>query len=108
MILFKLEHVAPILSGRKTQTRRTGNRRWNVGAVHQCRTRMLDPDSVFAKVRILDVHSERLVDISDEDVRAEGYETFQEFARVFGEINKVSPRERADLDVWVVRFEVVP
>jgi hypothetical protein len=34
MILFKKEHKDLILADIKTQTRRTGNKRWNVGAIH--------------------------------------------------------------------------
>ena len=41
MILFQEEHVQPILDGHKTQTRRLGKKRWNVGAVHQCKLNYL-------------------------------------------------------------------
>ena len=34
MILFRPQHVGPILDGRKTQTRRLGKRRWREGAIH--------------------------------------------------------------------------
>ena len=59
MILFKPEHVQPTLTRRKTQTRRVGKRRWNVGAVHQqCRTQLYGQP--FARIRILGVYHKLL------------------------------------------------
>ena len=104
MILFKPEHVAPILEGRKTQTRRLGKKRWNVGAVHQARTKMLDADSCFARVRILDVYQELLYDISNADARAEGYANDHAYIAAFLRIN---PNHVADPVVWVVKFDLV-
>lgn len=102
MILFKPEHVTPILEGRKTQTRRVGKRRWNVGAEHQCRTKLFG--APFAIVRILDVREEHLGDISLSDARAEGYEGRAGFREVWKRINDVWD---PDLLVWVVEFELV-
>lgn len=104
MILFKPEHVGPILNGRKTQTRRLGKHRWNVGAIHQARIRMLDKDSTFAHLRILDVGQEWLRSITDEDARAEGYDNGVEYIRAFERINPKAPYNPV---VWVVKFEAV-
>jgi hypothetical protein len=107
MILFRPEHVAPILEGRKTQTRRFGKRRWNIGAIHQCRTRMLDAESTFARVRILDVTQQCLGSMTTEDARAEGYDNVGAFIDEWESINGANcwaPR----LTVWVVTFEVAP
>lgn len=101
MILFRPEHIASILEGRKTQTRRMGAKRWNVDALHQCRTRMLDETSCFARVRILDVRREQLLDITEEDARAEGYETRRDFLEAFHRIN---PKAAPNPEVWVVTF----
>ncbi len=106
MILFRPEHVAPILEGRKTQTRRLGSKRWNIGAIHQCTTNRVKPESTFARVRILDVRQELLAGISEAAVRAEGYSDREEFFAVFCDINPGMPEE-LDEDVWVVEFEVV-
>jgi len=102
MILFKPEHVEPILAGKKTQTRRTGKRRWRVGAIHQCRVAMFDEP--FARVRILDVRREPLQDITAVDASAEGYESVADYRRAFANIYGFwDPLEW----VWVVDFKLV-
>ncbi|MEW6016517.1 MAG: ASCH domain-containing protein [Pseudomonadota bacterium] len=102
MILFKPEHVQPILEGRKTQTRRTGKRRWNVGAVHQARTAIFGEP--FARLRIKDVHQESLGEIDEADARAEGYPSVaayrEAFTRIYGKWDDL-------MKVWVVDFEAV-
>lgn len=105
MILFKPEHVAPILEGRKTQTRRVGSRRWNVGAVHQARTKMLDAGSTFARLSILDVRIEKLSAITPLDAWREGYESVPAYLAAFYRINGDAD---PDPHVWVVEFEVEP
>lgn len=104
MILFRPEHVAPILEGRKTQTRRLGNKRWNEGAIHQCSTRLFDPAAIFARVRILQVWRHQLHDMTHPMVMAEGFDSHLEFRRAFFEIN---PGLKGDPMVWAVRFELV-
>jgi hypothetical protein len=109
MILFKPEHVAPILAGAKTQTRRLGRRRWREGSVHGCYTRppfARGGAEPFCKVRILKVRRESLSRITTADAHAEGYQDTLAFMVAFYRINpKVDPH--ADLDVWVVTFELV-
>ncbi len=104
MILFKPAHVGLIVEGRKTQTRRLGGKRWNVGAVHQCRTsRFNDP---FTRVRILAVRQERLGDISDQDIYREGYgDEPGDYKRVWESIYR-QPWDD-NLEVWVVDFGLV-
>lgn len=103
MILFKQEHVAPILADTKTQTRRTGKLRWKVGAIRQAKT-SYKKDSEFARLRILAVRQERLGDISEADAVAEGYASIADyqdiFRRIYGEWN---PEQM----VWVIDFERV-
>lgn len=103
MILFKQEHVQPILNGTKTQTRRTGKKRWKIGAIRQAKTGY-KKDSEFAKVRILAVRQEELGEISSADVFAEGYQHIGEYIDVFKRIyGSWDPK----LIVWVVDFERV-
>lgn len=102
MILFKPEHVEPILAGRKTQTRRVGKKRWKVGAVYQARVNYYAKP--FAKLRIIAIRQERLGDICEEDARREGARSLEEFQRVF---ERVYGRWVPDELVWVIDFEVV-
>jgi len=108
VILFRPEHVDLIVSGRKTQTRRLGRRRWNVGASHQASTRLFDPSATFARLRILRVRRECAQCISDEDAVAEGYEDPDSFLEAFCRINPGWPPaiggEMVDPYVWAVTF----
>jgi hypothetical protein len=49
-----------------------------VGSIQQCKLGkdMYKKDSFFAKIRILDVHQERLGDISLDSCEREGYKLF--------------------------------
>ncbi|MBC7092689.1 ASCH domain-containing protein [Candidatus Bipolaricaulota bacterium] len=101
MLLFKREHAELILSGRKTQTRRLGRKRWKTGSIHQCRlSRRAEP---FALVRITGVRRERLGDISEEDARREGYGSAEEYRKAFERIYGFWDPEA---EVWVVDFEL--
>lgn len=102
MILFKPEHVDLILAGEKTETRRLGKKRWNVGAVHLCGTKLFG--GTFARVKILDVYEERLGDMGQTDIAAEGY-AGKDYKAAWERINK-KPWDDDEV-VWVVMFEVV-
>lgn len=102
MILFKKEHEKMILSGRKTQTRRIGKKRWKIGSTHQARLNFKDP--YFAKLLITNVYLEKLVDISDEDVYNEGYDSKEEYFNVFRNLNGDID---LDSEIWVVCFKVI-
>ncbi len=110
MLLFQLKHVKPILEGQKTQTRRPGKKRWNIGAVHQAKRNYLK-SGFFAKLHILDVYQEVLGDVSEEDAFAEGGYTRESYLVEFRTINKIKDEKawQAALraKVWVVKFEVV-
>lgn len=103
MILFKQEHVPMILAGTKTQTRRTGRRRWKVGSIRQAKT-SYRKDSEFAQLRILAIREERLGDISEADAVAEGYANIAEYQEVFRQIYGAWEPDRV---VWVIDFERV-
>ncbi len=104
MILFKPEHVDPILWGEKTQTRRTGKRRWRLGSIHQAKLNFSKGSKPFALLRIVFVHQERLGDISEDDAKREGYPTVEAYKEVF---KRIYGWWNPDAEVWVVDFEVV-
>lgn len=102
-MLFKPEHVDPILTGRKTQTRRTWKKpRAKAGSIHKAKT-VLFSKEYFVLIRITDVRKERLGDISLEDVRREGYDTLEAFKEEWIRINGAWGPE---LEVYVVSFEL--
>jgi len=110
VILFKPEHVAPILAGEKTQTRRLGKKRWNVGAVHACYTRppfAKGGAEPFCRVRITGVYAQLLSDISTWEAQAEGYDNVGAFIDAWERINGKNCWSPL-LAVWVVIFEVAP
>ena len=110
MMLFKDFHIAMILAGEKTQTRRSWKKaRAKVGAIHLAKVKMLSKE-YFARLLILAVYEERLGDISEEDARAEGYPSKYAYLIAFQEINHISDDDFTDMlkmMIWVVKFEVV-
>jgi len=103
VILFRQEHVSMILDGTKTQTRRLGKKRWNVGSIHQAKTKLFG--EAFARLRILMVRQEKLGDISTEDVVREGYTSHCRFIIAW---ELIHGRDwDVDAVVWVVDFELV-
>jgi hypothetical protein len=103
MILFKPEHVEPILRGQKTQTRRTGHKRWKVRSVHQAKTNY--KDAPFADLLITRVRSEQLGAISENDARKEGYPSVEAYQEAFG---RIYGWWKPKTEVWVLDFEVIP
>jgi hypothetical protein len=111
MLLFKPEAVEGILAGRKTQTRRLGKKRWNVGAIHKFYTKppfAKGGSKPFASARILEVREETLCLVSYEDAVAEDYAGIHAFLLAFYEINKTKyTKDNLNAPVWVITFEVV-
>ena len=116
MILFKTEHEPMILSGRKTETRRRGKKRWKVGAIHACYTK--PPFSrggaePFAHVRILSVAPTKCLWTTPKAAFREGYGSVDLFLDAFCRINGIDDLDDQALDdaldepIWAIRFEVV-
>ena len=103
MILFKQYHVPLILSGRKTQTRRLGKKRWTVGKVYQAKTSYMAKP--FAYLKLTDLRYEPLEPMSEADAHAEGYNKLQSYLQAFKEIYKY-PLDEANPLVWVLDFEL--
>ncbi len=98
MLLFKPEYVDLILSGKKTETRRTWEKRRAVpGAIHQCRTSYGAP--IFARVHILEVYQQSVFEMTDRDAQRDGFDDLNAFIAKTG----YTPFQF----LWVVRFELV-
>ena len=108
-MLFKKDHVELILSGKKTQTRRTWKKRRAVpGRVHKAKREMLSTE-YFAKLLILRVWKEKVGDISERDAMKEGFQNAREFLKVFFEINKKKIKPLSDwmeMEVFCIEFEL--
>lgn len=106
-MFFKDEHIAPILGGRKTQTRRkinrTGKCPYIPGHVYQCRSDYKSA-GVFAFILVKSVRQEILHHITDEDANREGYanriDYLDAYERIYRGIN-------LDEIVWVIDFEKI-
>jgi len=93
LFLMRPEHIAMSLTGVpcwKTQTRRLWKRgRANVGAVHQLREKLFGPSK--GTIKVLRVHQEHLLDITEADARKEGGYTREQFLQKWFMINPRSP-----------------
>lgn len=102
MLLFKPEHIEPILAGRKTETRRLWKRRRaRPMALHWCTTKLYDKEARFCRVRIASCLREPLGCITDDGAMREGYASRELFLAAFERINGATPLATY---VYVVRF----
>jgi hypothetical protein len=76
-ITFRADNIKKILEGRKTQTRRRSRYQLKVGRVYGIKDNWFSNPA--ACVRITRRFKQRLGDISPEDVRKEGYDSFEDF-----------------------------
>lgn len=111
MLLFRPEHVAPILAGTKTQTRRIWKAwRANVRSTQVAKTKMLSKEH-FATLYIMDRWEEELSEITEDDAKAEGYNSREEYLAKFAEINakqlKKLPYPLEETPVKVLEFMVI-
>jgi hypothetical protein len=85
MPLFKKQLLAKVLDGSKVQTRRTHKSEWTIGEKYGVRTGWLAKAEGY--IVITRKWRERLGDISQEDVRKEGFSTNAEFKEEWTKIN---------------------
>ena len=86
------------MSGRKTQTRRLHTHLRKVGSRQACKYDFLGKPFCFVVIKRC--FQQRLGDVSDADIKKEGFTSKQEFIEYFGD--KYNP----DLIVVVYEFEV--
>ena len=109
MILFSHEHVDKVRSGRKTETRRCWKtQKVREGSVHY-EQRSFRPEKRFARIRILKVWEQNPREITPEQVKAEGFESKEEFIEAY---YKHYPEADAEVERgWrkhlAFRFEVI-
>jgi hypothetical protein len=77
MILFKRHLIALILQKRKTQTRRLHKRKWQVGRTYAVTDRWFGKPQ--GHIRIKRLFQQRLGDVSEDEAKAEGYESLADF-----------------------------
>ncbi len=103
MLLFKPEHVLPILAGRKVHTRRQWKKcRVRIGSIQKCKLKMLSRD-FFASVLILNTYEEPLGYMTEYDAHKEGYNSLKEYQEEYVKIYGSWDPSRV---VWVVVFEL--
>ena len=103
-MLFKKEHKEMILSGTKTQTRRIWKRPMvKVGGIYKAKLKMMSKD-YFAKIKVTKLYKQSLPDMTLEEIKKEGYNSYTEFMEIWKEING---DHTVLLYVDVIEFEVV-
>lgn len=106
VVLFKPYHVPMILEGRKTETRRVWKTcRVRLGNSYQARTKLFDKGSTFARLKVLRINKERLLDITNESAINEGYSSREAFLDAFYTING---KQDSNPEVFAILFTVVP
>lgn len=99
-MIFTKEHIALVLAGEKTMTRRLGKKRWTVGHVHPVKCSRFEKARGY--VRILDTTEEPLGNTTEADAKAEGYSSLENYKAAWERIFKTAWND--DLLVWVVTF----
>ncbi|MDI6851969.1 MAG: hypothetical protein QMD82_08585 [bacterium] len=85
MAIFKRKHIAKIIAGVKTQTRRIHKHEWEIGRVYGIRDAWHSKPQ--AHIKITRKFKQRLGDISPEDIKKEGFNSLEEFRRAWEEVN---------------------
>jgi N4-acetylcytidine amidohydrolase len=75
--MFKKEFLPLILSGRKTQTRRTHKRQFKVGKVYSIQINRTTSTGHY--LRITKRYSQRLGQITEDEAHQEGFNSLEEF-----------------------------
>ncbi len=102
-MLFKPEHVEPILSGRMTQIRKLWDKPMaKVGSIHKAKTALFSRD-YFASIIITGLKREKLGAITIEDAMREGYDDLVSYKEGW---KKINGSWEPNSVVYVVSFEL--
>jgi hypothetical protein len=102
-MLFKPEHVEPILSGRMTQIRKLWDKPMaKVGSIHKAKTALFSKD-YFASIIITGLRREKLGAITIEDAMREGYDDLVSYREGW---KKINGSWEPNSVVYVVSFEL--
>lgn len=97
-----------VLSGQKTQTRRLKRGIRQVGQTYAIQSAR--GGGSLGRIRILRIWQQRIIDVSEEEAKAEGFGSVEEWFSVLCDVYPVWHRERGmhPMDmVWAFEFEVV-
>ena len=107
-MLFKPEHVKMILSGQKTQSRRLWKKPMaKVDGTYKAKNKLFSKD-YFAVLHVTKLWKEKLLDISEEDAKKEGYPSRGAFLQKFYDIYGLDPAlGYNNLTVTALEWELV-
>ncbi|MEM2975838.1 MAG: ASCH domain-containing protein [Candidatus Bathyarchaeia archaeon] len=103
-MFFSRGNLEKVLRGKKTQTRRLSGR-YKVGHTYGVRTWIYE--KALARIKITAKRQERLGDISQEDLKREGYETLEEFKEAWTKFYAKKLGWHPELIVWVYDFVLI-
>ncbi|MDP2712295.1 MAG: ASCH domain-containing protein [Solirubrobacteraceae bacterium] len=115
-MILKPELIRQIRKGKKTAMRVVAKRgRCSYYVGHDYPVRSGRDEKAACTITVLDIERQRLGDMTDDDVRAEGFRTILEYARYWLAVHDRQPadpdtydcwlRRHGDTQVWVVTFE---
>jgi len=102
-MIFTRVHCDMIGRGTKTQTRRLRRGPYKVGGVYAVQPGR--GKKAVGHIRIKRIWQEKLLYMTEDDVRAEGFEAWHNFITVFYALNNITKPLIAP--VWAFEFEVV-
>ena len=101
-LLFKKQFINKIREGTKTQTRRLKQPKVKIGKTYKLRQdyRTHLPD----RIRITDIYQQYLGDMTEEDIKNEGFIKNEEFTQTWTQIYGTYDPEEF---IWVVEFRYI-
>jgi len=99
-LMFSKKYLEDLISGRKLTTIRLGNLRYRPGDV----VLLYCGGLVLGRVRITHVERKKLIDLTEEDARADGFPNLRELLKA---LRQHYPSIRANTPLTLLRFEWV-